>query len=247
MTLTLARLTEIEQRAAALDRHGLTSALNNLTGHAAAEIRAHFAPLPTYAGHVVAQSDGIGRTAAETQATGSPHACYTMAATLRAPHLLRHALDHLDVAAEYLDCEPVLYSLNTWQSFPTGPSHRYTQQWHRDHDDKRFLALFTFLSDVGQDGAHLYVNNSHRTTEDRPKDDAAVVNTFGSAGASFIADTSGLHMGGKPVSGVRWITWARFGVSERPKAYVQDRLEPVEIEAGWMNERQRRACRLILR
>ncbi len=90
--------------------------------------------------------------------------------------------------------------------------------------------MFVYGTDVlcEEDGPHRFVLGSH----DESTIGAHVAPpVLGPAGTTFLADTRGLHMGVKPTSTEpRLIVWARYGVSERPWAYGQDQLAPVDAD-----------------
>jgi hypothetical protein len=157
----------------------------------------------------------------------SEYVCVHTDAAILAPHLLERGLATIDLAAEYLGRDPpVGYSMNAFWTRP-GPTIRSDiQEFHRDADDARFLALFFYLTDVStpEDGAH-----------DLRGPDGTVHTVVGPAGTVFLADTSNEHMGRKPRRRERGIAWFRFGVSDRPPAGVWDKIEP--IEAARLGER----------
>ena len=113
-----------------------------------AEIVSHFENIPVFSGHVPAQSDGIRRYL-EKGAKQFPFGSYVLEDVLQCPHLLEVALrpDIVSLAAAYLGCTPTIYSMNAWWSFPAF-SPAMTQDYHRDVDDFKFLALFIYLTDV---------------------------------------------------------------------------------------------------
>jgi hypothetical protein len=84
---------------------------------------------------------------------------------LRAPGLLDQLNDPrlIDLIEAYLGCVPTLYSVNAWWSFPAKqPELFYSQFYHRDTDDWRFITLFIYLTDVGPDGGpHQVIPGSH--------------------------------------------------------------------------------------
>jgi hypothetical protein len=84
---------------------------------------------------------------------------------MRAPHVVDIFNDPrlIDLIEEYLGCVPTLYSLNGWWSFPANqPELIYSQYFHRDIDDWRFVTLFLYLSDVDETtGPHQVVAGSH--------------------------------------------------------------------------------------
>lgn len=137
-----------------------------------------------------------------------------------APHVMERALGLTDVAAAYLDCEPpVAYSANAFWTRPgPAPTRGDIQEFHVDSDDERFLAMFVYLTDVLSD-------------VDGPQDlygpDGVCRTITGPAGTVFLADTSRMHRGRKPLHRERGLAWWRWGVSERPEANRWDQIEPV--------------------
>jgi hypothetical protein len=96
---------------------------------------------------------------------GFPLAGYTTDQVLRAPGLIDAMNDPrlIDLIEAYLGCVPTLYSVNAWWSHPADkPTLTNVQYFHRDTDDLRFLTLFIYLTDVGEDGGpHQVVPGSH--------------------------------------------------------------------------------------
>jgi len=94
-----------------------------------------------------------------------PIAGYRSDQLLRAPGLIDNLNDPrlIDLIEAYLGCVPTLYSVNAWWSFPAEkPELFYSQYYHRDTDDWRFVTLFIYLTDVGADGGpHQVIPGSH--------------------------------------------------------------------------------------
>lgn len=86
-------------------------------------------------------------------------------------------------------------------------------------------------TDVDQDshGPHLYAKGTHRVADDgnHPPRGEPIEHITGPAGTCWIEAPAGLHVGVKPRMGQRLLSWARWGVSDRPRAYDWDRTEPV--------------------
>lgn len=178
---------------------------------------------PVYAdAHVpqTARNRGESTTSREF-VTNSECLCVHTHDALLAPCILEAALSLTDVAAEYLGVDlPVMYSANAFWTRPGSvPPRGDIQDFHVDADDVRFLALFTYLTDVlsDADGPHQLIGR-----------DGEVSTVHGPAGTMFLADTSLQHRGLKPTSRERGIHWFRWGVSDAPAAYLWDGLEPVE-------------------
>lgn len=135
---------------------------------------------------------------------------------IRCPHLLEHALQFFDVAQAFLGVEvPLLYSLNAFCTRPVPHVRPDIQDWHRDADDVKFLPMFSYLTDVSDAEAQ------------RLRGPFGEASIKGPAGTTFFSNTMEEHLGGKPVEGERIITWARWGVSDPPAAYVWDKLSPI--------------------
>ena len=229
-------------------KHDGIVTLGSLTHEQGAEIYLHLLDKPIYlGGHVKRTCTGMAETRDfirdKRRFYRHSLACYDFDAIVTCPHLIKVALDHADLAEEYLEQEPVVYSANIWWSFPGGFVNPEVQKQHRDVDDEKFLALYFYLSDVDREAAHVYCRGSHRgdTTE--------MMTITGPAGTMFIEDGSGCHYGNHPSKRPRLAAWVRFGVSDPPSSYKVDGLYPVKAPALWdcMNEKQRRMTRLIVR
>jgi hypothetical protein len=94
-----------------------------------------------------------------------PILSYRWEQLLRAPGLIDQLNDPrlLHLIEAYLGCVPTLYGLNAFWSFPAKhPELYYSQFFHRDTDDWRFLALFVYLTDVDDAaGPHQVIPGSH--------------------------------------------------------------------------------------
>jgi len=163
---------------------------------------------------------GVNGLVPRDQAYESECVCVRCRDALLAPHLLERALGLIDLAAEYLGVEiPYLYSTSAFWTRPGQAAERGDiQAFHRDQDDSRFLAMFTYLSDV---------SNEHDGPHDLEGPDGKIRTVYGGAGTIFLADTSHRHRGRKPMERERGIHWFRWGVSERPAAYGWDGTRPV--------------------
>lgn len=215
----------------------------------------HLREQPVYQGHVIAHGDG--NPIAFEHSKHLETVSYRMESVLSAPAFLEFALQFTDLAEAYLGSFPRLYSFNAFWTRP-GPSEPnvHIQQWHRDRDDRRFLVLFLYGTDVLTDeqGPHLLAKGTHRTPDDGnrpPRWGEPVERVYGAAGTMFLADASALHMGIKPQSGERLLAWARWGVSNPPRSYGWDKLEPVPVstirpEGIWRWHNEKESTRLII-
>ena len=196
-----------------------------------AEYREHMQGCPVYNSHVRAKSDGIGRPLTDPMA--GDVCSYDTTDALAAPHFFPFALQFTDFARRYLGVAvPRLYSLNAFWTLPgMQEASPDIQMWHRDRDDYNFIALFMLGTDVDQDshGPHLYARGTHRVKDDgnHPPQGEPLERITGPAGTCWIEAPSGLHIGIKPRSRHRLLSWARWGVSDLPQAYLWDKTQPV--------------------
>lgn len=144
---------------------------------------------------------------------GAAAAAYSLDTVLRCPGLvgLLNAPRFLSLASSYLGCKPTLSSVGVRWTFPAAQGEARFQGFHRDLDDWRFLKLFVYLTDVDEGcGPHTFVRQSHRTAfgltagaydveglQARFGRDS-IVTVTGAMGTTFIADTIGVHRGGRP-------------------------------------------------
>ncbi|CAN5833146.1 hypothetical protein BH11PSE12_BH11PSE12_00310 [soil metagenome] len=176
---------------------------------------------------------------------------------IRAPYLLKLANDPLliDIAGKFLGCKPTIGYLATWWSYRTTNGAQQAEHFHRDVDDLKFLKLFIYLTDVGENnGPHIYVthsSSSNKLCEIRRFDDAEVVSQFGrenilqltgNSGECFLEDTFGIHKGQPVQEGIRLIfqvVYSIFPLPYGPRTPVikQSELTLNEINAldPWVN------------
>jgi hypothetical protein len=182
------------------------------------EIRDYFAPLLARDPY----RPELGRFRAPDDVPSQTHVShYDYPDILRAPHLMRLANDPrvLALVAQAIGARPTLSAIRVWWSTPAGdgtPEH--AELFHRDVDDLRFVKLFVYLTDVGEDtGPHVFVEGSQRVdrlTEVRRFSDEEVQQAFGAAsikrltgpaGTAFLENTFGVHRGVPPTAGPRLI------------------------------------------
>jgi hypothetical protein len=159
--------SDAAERIAAILRSDGIAELGALIGESAvADIHGYFRARPTYAGHVVAHSDGVPRALDETRRI-SHYGCYARDDVVHCPHLVEIANDPqlLAIAEAYLGCPPTIYSLHAWWSFAqSGTAAKFSQDLHRDMDELKFVTLFIYLTPVdAETGAHRYIRHSHDT------------------------------------------------------------------------------------
>lgn len=128
------------------------------------EIKQYLLTLPVHKGPHTYANDGI-QMPLEVARKQFPMVGYRSDQVLRAPGLLDQLNDPrlVDLIESYLGCVPTLYSVNCWWSFPAEkPELVYSQYYHRDTDDWRFITLFVYLTDVDEGGGpHQIIPGSH--------------------------------------------------------------------------------------
>lgn len=225
----------------ALRRDGLV-VLPGMRAQMVEDVADFLAAKPVFDGHVKYGNGGRAATPSSTQT------CWQMADVLQAPHVLEYALALTDIVAEYLGVDPpLMYSMNAFTMRPGhGPTSLDTQEFHRDKDDSRFVALFVYLTDVpvAAAGAHQFQLSTHDGSES-----GLVAEVTGPAGTSFLSDGRGLHRGLRPAASPRSILWVRWGVSDPPAAYQWCHLRPSDraiLGDGYPSDyRLQRSIRLV--
>lgn len=203
-----------------LKRDGLAVLPPLLSADAAGRMADYFIDCPVIepGGALVALGDvpagaGVAAYPLETVAD-----CPGLLALINAPQILRHG-------AGYLGCKPTLASVGVRWSLPTQSQGARFQEYHRDVDDWRFLKLFVYLSDVDEgSGPHSYVRTSHNTGFDlkaKAYDHSEVERRFGAEnivtvtgppGTTFMADTLGVHRGGRPTTRPRLMLQVQYSL-----------------------------------
>lgn len=147
-----------------LHRDGYVKLPAVFSAEQAAEVRRYLEGNPVHKGPDVFAFDGQPKPLAEAR-QAFPMAGYRSDQVIRAPHLVDLFNDPrlIDLLEAYLGCVPTLYSMNAWWSFPANrPELVYSQYFHRDIDDWRFVTLFLFLTDVDEaSGPHQVIAGSH--------------------------------------------------------------------------------------
>jgi hypothetical protein len=191
----------------------------------------------------------------DTKTPQSSHIAHHFAEdVIRAPYLLdvANSREILSLAAAFLGCKPTISYVAAWWSFPTSLGPQQAELFHRDVDDWRFLKLFVYLTDVGEnDGPHVYVRKSAPS----PKlnriarfTDAQVESAFGkeqieelcsAAGGGFLENTFGVHRGLPPQTGKRLMFQVVYSLSELPygpesSLFASDLLEDMGFDS-WTN------------
>ena len=174
---------------------------------------------------------------------------------LMAPHYLEWALGFYDIAAEYFNDEPLIYSTSGFITQPSPHHYRDTHDWHRDRDNPRMLAAFLYGTRVEalEDGAHLYEVGSHSDADGGENYNGyyptrPIKTMLGPAGSAFVTNPFGIHMATRPTTHPRVLLWARWLPASGVPDGVQGSVPRAEIEHVFpQNERLQRALRLIVR
>jgi hypothetical protein len=156
---------------------------------------------------------------------------HSAADVMNAPGLLALANrpDILATVAEFLGCMPTLSYAAAWWSYTTPLGAQQAEFFHRDVDDWRFIKLFVYLTDVGEEsGPHVYVAGSsisprlariRRFTDDEVTTEFgrdSVLTMKGMAGDAFLEDTFGIHKGQPVARGNRLIFQAVYSMHALP-------------------------------
>jgi hypothetical protein len=192
-------------------------------------------------GNMVAAPDGA-RLPVEQIPAGAAAADYSLETVLACPGLLTlvNAPRVLRIAADYLGCKPTISSIGVRWTFPFGRKATRFQSFHRDVDDWRFLKLFIYLSDVDAgSGPHSFVRRSHDAAfglimraytqlEIEARFGAHKIATVtGPMGTTFMADTLGVHCGGRPTTAPRLMLQVQYSLLP----VFAFRYAPIEHEA----------------
>lgn len=223
-----------------LQRDGVLELGRAFTATQIADVWAHLNPRPRFDGHVKIDGHPVR--------SDSVHTCWGQADVLTAPHLFDYALGLTAFVGDYLlTAEPLLFSVNAFTMHPSAqPLSPDTQEYHRDKDDARFLALFVYLTGVSTptDGAHQFLTGTH---DGAPTGERVTV--LGPSGTAFLSDGRGLHKGLRPTAAPRTIVWMRWGVTNPPPAYVWCKLQPIAKDRLGdrypVDERLQRSIRLV--
>lgn len=159
----------------------------------------------------------------------SPRFDFSEDQLIRIPAVHRLLADQslVDLARDYLGCEPINDLVAMWWSCPHGAvaSSSAAQLFHFDMDRVYFLKFFFYLSDVEDDtGPHEYVRGSHRKKrreflQDRRYSDKEIDAEYGAdsrhrfvgpRGTVLCADTSGFHKGNRLERGTRLLLQIEF-------------------------------------
>ena len=166
-------------------------------------------------------------------------------------------IEHLqltNLAADYLQCQPLLMQIQSWHVVPlkiNEQNHQSlysfsAQSFRFDMDWLKFIKFFINLTNVGDqdgpfefqpythDGRHQFVGQRHDSDNSSRRDDLEIVKATGCPGICFAADTSGLHRDGRSKGGYRQVLQVEFAVSSFGAAYLYKSC--IEKGRSWIPE-----------
>lgn len=132
----------------------------------------------------------------------------------------------VEIARSYFECPPILTSVNMWWStdYLKKANEDAAQMFHFDLDRIKWLKIFIYLTDVGENnGPHVYIEKTHKPFSKPYKfmtrgyqriSDEEIYSSYpknriktllGKRGTVIIGDTSCYHKGLAPISGNRLI------------------------------------------
>lgn len=150
-------------------------------------------------------------------------------------------LDLLQIASLYLECDPVLTSLDSWHVAPINDSAESpslysaaAQTYHYDMDWIKFIKFFINLSEVNEThGPFEFVPKTHKYKNvnyfkdgrfEQLYDMPNLAKATGPIGSMLIADTSGIHRDGRSKGGYRQVLQVEFAVSSFGAKFQYDNL-----------------------
>lgn len=136
----------------------------------------------------------------------------------------------LNIAKEYLGCEPRLMTTQFWYTFPNKEmSEHHNFSCHIDLDDVKFLKLFFYLDDVNEStGPHIILAKTisgyntlkffnrqlpEKYIKDNFKNEYTIMTAL--KGQGFFEDTYAYHGGTAVAQGRRLLFQIEYGVSSR--------------------------------
>lgn len=241
-----------------LRREGVTRPARTLSRDELGLIRRHLAGCQVYNAHMARQASERPQShAAAIGARRWSMFSHHMHDVLRAPVLLPLAIELTALAQAYFEEPALLFSLNAYWTQPATGRYEQTHKWHRDGDDRKFLALLIYGTDIlsPDDGAHCWIPGTQAFPDgaDLPADwKKTERRILGPAGTMFFTNGRNFHLGLRPTRRPRLLLWIRWGVSDPPRAYEWDQLTPVpaaELAPGVYpaDPELRQAIRLVVK
>jgi hypothetical protein len=143
----------------------------------------------------------------------------------------------LNIVNSYFGMRTRLNYIDAWYNLPVDQNDLFatTELWHRDHEDKRIIKVFIYLSNVAENmGPFSYMKGTHSKGQGKytwlppsspprgvylregdlervQQGDRHTINAYpGKPGSVIIADTSGFHKGGRAIDKPRHVLVAFF-------------------------------------
>ena len=136
----------------------------------------------------------------------------------------------LDIVSEYMEIIPRLKNVQLWYNLPVKGLASYSQNWHKDPEDKKMVKVFLNIRDVDEDsGPFHYVKKTNfggelnnkfeikpfqgvypKNEEVERFKDSIFVGT-GKAGTIVFCDTIGVHKGGYCKKKPRYLLMLSYG------------------------------------
>jgi hypothetical protein len=212
---------DLDPLLASLKEDGIVHLGQVLTEIQCAEIQEYLSDKPVYDRNI-----SLERAFSDAQPADMAFGIHLLKDVLNCPHIIEtvNRPEILQLAAEYLGCNPTLSCLGVQWSFPTnGP--RIAQQFHRDSEDWKYLRFIVYLTDVVEGcGPHVYIEGSHRDAlpfrmKFYPPEELSqrygndrFIKVFGKPGTAIAADTSGIHKGELPTTKPRLVLNFTFAI-----------------------------------
>jgi hypothetical protein len=190
-----------------------------------AEIHEYLADKPVYD-----RKFSVERAFSDAQPDDMSFGTHLLKNVLDCPHIMELVSSPkiIQLAAEYLGCNPTLSCLGVQWSFPTN-APGIAQKFHRDAEDWKYLRFIIYLTDVDEGcGPHVYVEGSHRDTlpfrmKFYPSEEVSqrygnnrIFKVLGKRGTGIAADTSGIHKGELPTSKPRLVLNFTYAILPSP-------------------------------
>jgi hypothetical protein len=190
-----------------LKEDGIVQLGQLLTETQCAEIVAYLSDKPVHD-----KTTSVDRAFSELQPDDMGFGIHFPTNVLDCPHIMEIVSSPkiVQLAADYLGCNPTLSCLGVQWSFPT-TTPGVAQTFHRDSEDWKYLRFLIYLTDVDDGcGPHVYVKGSHRDNlplrlKVYPPEEISqqygsenFIKILGKRGTAIAADTSGIHKGELP-------------------------------------------------
>jgi hypothetical protein len=209
----------------AVNENGIALLDNVFTASQCDDILAYLADKPVYD-----KGMSVDRAFAPEQRADMSFGIHLLEHVVDCPHIMELVAspEIVQLAADYLGCNPTLSTMGVQWSFPTAVPG-IAQQFHRDSEDWKFLRFLVYLTDVEEGcGPHVYVKGSHRDKlplrlcfyqpEEISKQygNDRVTKIYAPRGTGIAADTCGIHKGELPTAKPRLLLTFTYAILPNP-------------------------------